>query len=73
MLLDCKLTMFIKVERKISTMFYLNLCALVLSVGQKKMPQLFCNIVLMTQRMLLNWCSDSPGESVCDLLSQECD
>lgn len=37
MLLDCKLTIFIKVERKISTMLYLNLCTfLMLSIGQKK-------------------------------------
>lgn len=37
MLLNCKLTIFIRVERKISTIFYLNLCAfLMLSVGQKK-------------------------------------
>lgn len=37
MLLDCKLTIFIKVERKISTIFYLNLCSfLILTVGQKK-------------------------------------
>lgn len=37
MLLDCKWTIFIKVGRKISTIFYLNLCAfLMLSVDQKK-------------------------------------
>jgi len=45
MLLDFKLTVFIKMGRKIST-FYLNLCtSLMVSVEHKKMPQSLYNAV----------------------------